>query len=69
VYQQSFAGLPTRSAENKKYRVSDFQEASATIEDSYQRIEQREGVEVKRPNLCKAGLKKAEAMGAKVRKK
>ena len=50
----------------KKYRVSDFVEASSEIEHTFASAEQREGVPVKRPNLYKAGLKEANRRGAKV---
>lgn len=55
-------------ATEKKYRVSDFQEASAELDHAASQIEQREGVPVKIPSPYKAGLRKAEQMGAKIRR-
>jgi hypothetical protein len=52
----------------KKYRVSDFQEASAELDYTATQIEQREGRPVKMPSPYKAGLRQAEKMGAKIRR-
>jgi hypothetical protein len=49
-----------------KYRVSDFQEASETIDDTYSRRE-KNGEKVERPDLYKQGIANAKRMGAKIR--
>jgi hypothetical protein len=55
-------------AAEKKYRVSDFQEASAELDYAATQIERREGHPVKMPSPYKAGLRQAKKMGAKVRR-
>ena len=65
----SYPRLDNAKSKDGKYRVSDFQEASAELDYAASRIEQREGKPVKTPNPYKAGLKKAARMSAKVRRK
>ncbi len=65
----SYPRLDNAKSKDGKYRVSDFQEASAEIDYAASRIEQREGKPVKTPSSYKAGLRKAARMGAKVREK
>ena len=61
----SYPRLDRAKAPNGKYRLSDFQEASAELDHAASQIEQREGRPVKVPSPYKAGRRKAEAMGAK----
>jgi putative FmdB family regulatory protein len=42
----------------KKYRVSEFLEASQEIDHTYSQVERREGRTVKRPNFYKNAVKK-----------
>ena len=65
----SYPRLDNAKSKDGKYRVSDFQEASAEIDYAASRIEQREGKPVKTPSPYKAGLRKAARMGAKVRER
>ena len=51
----------------KKYRVSEFQEASQELEYAHGQQEQREGRKVKWPNPYKAGLREAARRGARIR--
>ncbi len=59
--------IATRSAiyqialgtKEKKYRVSEFQEASQELDHAHVRQEQREGREVKWPSPYKAGIREA----------
>jgi hypothetical protein len=53
----------------KKYRVSDFQEASQELDYSHSQQEQREGRRVKMPSPYKAGLREAARRGAKIRRR
>ena len=64
----SYPRLDNAKSKDGKYRVSNFQEASAEIDYAASRIEEREGEPVKIPSLYKAGRRRAEKMGAKVRK-
>ena len=57
--------LNNAKSEKGKYRVSDFVEASAEIAHEAEKVEKREGKPVKVPSFYKAGLEKAEKMGAK----
>lgn len=75
VYQSQYTitetggkGIPrlnNAKSEKGKYRVSDFVEASSEIAHEAEKVEKREGKPVKVPNFYKAGLKKAEKMGAR----
>ena len=65
----SYPRLNNAKSKDGKYRVSDFQEASAEIDYAATQIEKREGKPVKVPSPYKAGLRKAARMGAKVREK
>lgn len=65
----SYPRLDNAKSPSGKYRVSDFQEASAEIDYAASRVEQREGKPVKTPSAYKAGLRKAEKMGAKIRRR
>jgi len=59
----------SRAVDQKgRYRMTDFQEASAEIADTHTRAERREGRRLKSPDLYKAGLNRAEDMGATIRK-
>ena len=51
----------------KKYRVSDFIEASSEMDYAYSTVEKTEGRPVKRPNLYKRGLIEANKRDPKVR--
>ena len=57
----------TVGTKERKYRVSDFIEASSEIDHAYASAEQANGVTLKRPDLYKAGLREAKKRGAKVR--
>ena len=57
--------LNNAKSEKGKYRVSDFVEASSEIAHEAEKVEKREGKPVKVPNLYKAGMRKAEKMGAR----
>jgi len=61
----SYPRLNNAKSEKGKYRVSDFLEASAELDHAAGVIEKREGKPVKVPSFYKAGLKKAEKMGAR----
>ena len=61
----SFPRLNNAKSEKGKYRVSDFVEASSEIAHEAEKVEKREGKPVKVPDFYRAGLKKAEKMGAK----
>ena len=63
------SSYPANNAKDSRgrYRVSDFQEASAEIDHAVSRIEKREGKPVKMPSLYKAGLRKAERIGTNLR--
>ena len=64
----SYPRLNNAKSEKGKYRVSDFQEASAEIGHEAEKVEKREGKPVKIPSFFKAGMKQAEKMGATRRK-
>ena len=57
--------LNNAKSEKGKYRVSDFIEASSEIAHEAEKTEKKEGKPVKIPSFYKAGLKKAEKMGAR----
>ena len=63
----SYPRLDNAKSPDGKYRLSNFQEASAEIDYAASRIEQREGKPVKIPSAYKAGRREAERMGAKRR--
>ncbi len=63
----SYPRLNNAKRTDGKYRVADFQEASATISDAYERVEKKEGAKIKSPNPYKTGLRKAAKMGAKIK--
>ncbi len=65
----SYPRLDNAKSKDGKYRVSDFQEASAEIDYAATQIEKREGKPVTVPSAYKAGLRKAAKMGAKVRER
>ena len=65
----SYPRLNNAKSPNGKYRVSDFQEAAAEIDHAVSQVEQREGKSVKIPSLYKVGRRKAEKMGAKIRRR
>ena len=52
---------------DQRYRVSEFQEASAEIDYAYTQAENG-GMLVKRPDLFGAALRKAQRMGVPVRR-
>lgn len=60
----NFVSIGTKE---KKYRVSDFIEASSEIDHAYSTVEKTEGKSVKRPNLYKRGLAEAHRRDPKVR--
>lgn len=64
-------GFSTSRAKDQRgrYRVSNFQEASAEIDYAHTRAEQREGRKLKAPSLYKTGLRRAQQMGAKIRRR
>lgn len=51
----------------QKYRVSEFQEASAEVDYAYSQAE-KDGVPVKRPDYYKIAKQRAAARGAKLRR-
>jgi hypothetical protein len=53
----------------KKYRVTEFQEASQELEYAHGQQERREGRKVKWPSPYKAGLKEAARRGARIRRR
>ena len=58
--------LVSIGTKEKKYRVSEFMEASQEVDYHHTRAE-NDGMPVKRPNLYKEGLREAKRRGAKVR--
>jgi hypothetical protein len=60
-----FAETP-RGQENYRREFADFKEASAEVDYAYTKAES-DGMPVRRPNLYKAGLRKAQREGAKIR--
>ena len=52
---------------DRRYKVSEFQEASQEMSHAHTKAENEQGRKLKSPNLYKAGVERARQMGAHIR--